>query len=165
MRVSPTSRVAAGISPRASGARLGTVAVKYCVAVRPPGSVAVTAMVAAPRATAVTVTVFPAAATVATPVSEAAAEYARLSPSGSPKYGVMSSETVSPASMVSAGIWPRDSGARLATVAWKDCVAVRPPGSVAVTAMVAAARARASRVIAPPVAATSNTPACEAVAA
>ena len=131
----------AGISPRASGARLGTVAVKDWVAERPPGSVAVTVMVAAPRARAATVTVFPAAAAVATPVSEAAAEYARLSPSGSPKYGVMSSQTVSPASRVSAGIWPRAPGLRLGTVAAKLCVAARPPGSVAVTVMSAVPRA------------------------
>ena len=72
---------------------------------------------------------------------------------------------VSPTSRVAAGISPRASGARLGTVAWKDCVAARPPGSVAVTVMVAAPRARASRVTAPPVAATSNTPVCEAVAA
>ena len=50
MTESPASMVAAGTSPRASGDRLETVAVKDCVAERPPGSVAVTVMSAVPRA-------------------------------------------------------------------------------------------------------------------
>ena len=48
----------------------------------------------------------------------------------------MSSVTESPASMLAAGTSLRASGDRLGTVAVKDCVAERPPGSVAVTVMV-----------------------------
>lgn len=42
------------ISPTASGARFGTVAVNVCFAQRPPGSVAVTVTVAVPALTPVT---------------------------------------------------------------------------------------------------------------
>ncbi len=61
--------VRSGSAPTADGARLApavTVTVKNRVALRPPGSAAVTWMVAAPTPTAVSVTRAPAASTVTT---------------------------------------------------------------------------------------------------
>ena len=66
--------------------------------------------------------------------------------------------------MVAAGTWPRASGAWLATVAWKDCAAVRPPGSVAVTVMSAVPRASATMVTVLPAAETVATAGSEVVA-
>ena len=62
--------VCAGMLPLASGARLGTVTRKPCVANAPPGSVAVTVTVTMPALTAATVTALPETDTVATPGSD-----------------------------------------------------------------------------------------------
>ena len=71
----PTCSVASEIVPTVVGARFGgggggafcTVTVKSCVAVRPPGSLAVTMIFpVVPTATGATVTVLPAMLTVAT---------------------------------------------------------------------------------------------------
>ena len=67
---SPACTVCAGMLPLASGARLGTVTRKLCVADALPGSVAVTVTVTMPALTAATVTVPPEADTVATPGSD-----------------------------------------------------------------------------------------------
>ena len=83
--MSPTSIVRPSIEPSATGARLGTVTVNSCVAVRPSVSVAVTDTVAVPFATAVTVSASPDTATPATSVADDSAAYTSPSPSGSRK--------------------------------------------------------------------------------
>ena len=67
----PTATFWSGIVSAASGARFAavTVTMKVCVALRPPGSVAVTVTVALPGATPVTLTTPPETLTVATPVA------------------------------------------------------------------------------------------------
>ena len=65
--VSPTSTSMSGSESTASGARFGTATRKLCVAARPSVSVAVTAIVAVPFATARTTTSSPETATPATP--------------------------------------------------------------------------------------------------
>ena len=68
-----TSMVRAGIESSATGARLGMVTWKVWLAVRPPGSVAVTVTVALPLARAASVTVVPCAEAVSRVESEEAA--------------------------------------------------------------------------------------------
>ena len=99
-----------------------------------------TVIVAVPGAAAVTVNVVPATATVATAVADDDAEYVSASRSGSVKYDDRPTVLVFPASTVAAGMLPRGSGDRFGTVAWKLCVALSPPGSVAVTVIVALPR-------------------------
>ena len=74
----------------------------------------------------------------------------------------MSSATVSPASMVCAGIVPSANGARLGTVTWKLCAAVRPPGSVAVTVTAIVPFATATTVTISPVTDTTTPPVSDA---
>ena len=62
-----------------------TATAKLCVAVRPPGSVAVTVMVAVPVSTAVVVSSFADMPAVATVGSDDSAVKVRSSPSGSVK--------------------------------------------------------------------------------
>ena len=81
---SPTSTVCADIVPSTTGARLGTVTEKLCVADSPPGSVAMIATVVLPLATATTVTTASATRVSATAVSDVA-PYASPWPSGSRK--------------------------------------------------------------------------------
>ena len=125
--------VAAGISPRASGARLGTVTVNDCVADRPPGSVAVTVMSELPRANPATVTELPCEATDATASSDDAAAYVRVWPSGSLKYAETSITSVSATATVTGSMAPRAAGGRLGTVTENRACPCRPSGSEAVT--------------------------------
>ena len=65
-----TSTVCTGIVPTAAGARFGcglTFAVKVWVALNPPGSTAITVIVALPAVPGVTVTTAPDTLTVTTP--------------------------------------------------------------------------------------------------
>ena len=76
-----------GIVVDAVGARLAllTVTPKVWVALRPPGSVAVTVMVALPGASPITLRSLPETLAVATLEASEAAPYLRASPSGSEK--------------------------------------------------------------------------------
>ena len=65
--------------------RFGTLTPNVCVADRPPGSAAVTVIVAVPRATPRTLTTLPATAGAAMPGSEDVAAKLSGSPSGSRK--------------------------------------------------------------------------------
>ena len=98
------------------------------VAVRPPGSRAVTVTIALPRASATTRTVSSTAAALTTAGSEDAASYTSGSPSGSVKYSDGSTRTVSPAVSVRAEIGPAASGARFGTVTSNRSAAARPSG-------------------------------------
>ena len=78
-----------GVTPYTRGssvnrARIATVTANDCVAVRPPGSVAVTRTVAAPSPTAVTVTNAPVTVAVTTWRADEDTVYVKASPSGSP---------------------------------------------------------------------------------
>ena len=64
---SPACRVSGGIASPASGGRLGTVTRNDCDADSPPGSVAVTSTLAAPRDSAASVTSLPDARADTTP--------------------------------------------------------------------------------------------------
>ena len=112
----PTATLWSGIAPEASGSRFTDVTAtpKVCGALRPPGSVAVTVMVALPGATPVTVTVLPETLTVATPgVSEVAAKVS-ASPSGSVNAPETLTVVCASASTVTSGIVAVAVGARFA---------------------------------------------------
>ena len=117
----------------ATGARFGTVAWKACWADSPPGSLAVTVMVAVPPETPVIVRLAPDTATVATSGSDDSAAYVSASPSGSLKCPARSSVTEAPARTDWPGMLSAATGARFGTVASKACCAESPPGSLAVT--------------------------------
>ena len=95
--------------PTVVGARLGTTTRKLCRAIRPPGSVAVMDTTAVPGETAVTVTVLPVAATVATPGSDdVAAKVSTSSSFGSLKQNVTVAEL--PTWIVCSGTVPHGAG-------------------------------------------------------
>ena len=71
--------------PLATGARLGTMTLKLCVAEAPCGSVAIAVTAAAPLDTARIVSMAPCTVAVATAGSLDDALYVRASPSGSVK--------------------------------------------------------------------------------
>ena len=130
-----------GIAPDTVGARLAllTVTSKVWLALRPPGSVAVTVMVALPGASPITLRSLPETLAVATLEASEAAPYLRASPSGSENAPEMSTGASVFSTKTWSGIAPDTVGARLAllTVTSKVWLALRPPGSVAVTVMVA----------------------------
>ena len=129
-------------APDAAGGRLPaeTVAVKDCEALRPPGSVAVTVTVAAPAATPVSVTRAPATDAVTTLGADDDTANVNGSSSGSTNDCETSTTYVPSTPSGTPGSAPDAAGGRLPaeTVAVKDCEALRPPGSVAVTVTVAA---------------------------
>ena len=135
--VRPRLKFRAGIEPEGAGARLGvsTATPTRCVALRPPGSVAVTVTVAVPSATPLSVSALPDTLADTTAAFDVVAAYPSASPSGSLKYEARSSVAVRPTSMLRAGIEPEGAGARLGvcTVTETFCVALRPSRSVAVT--------------------------------
>ena len=95
--------------PTAVGARFGTTTRKLCCAMRPPGSLAIIVTTAVPGDTAVTVTVLPVPATVATPGSDdEVAKVSRSSSLGSSKQALTVAD--SPTWMVSSGIVPHEAG-------------------------------------------------------
>ena len=73
------------ISPTASGAWLGTVTSKVCVAVNSSGSRAVTVTIALPPATPLTATTLPDTDTATRDAFDDVAPYCSVSPSGSVK--------------------------------------------------------------------------------
>ena len=81
----------------ATGPRLGTATVKLWVAVRPSGSVAVTVTTASPseRGVRISVASLPETASATTLASDTAAAQISGSPSGSEKWSVRSSVSVS----------------------------------------------------------------------
>jgi len=104
-----------GIVPTSSvqDAEPCTVTENDCSAERPPGSVAVTRIVAVPAATPATATVRPETLTVATLVLDELAVYVSASPSGSLKYDEAFRFSLAPAVTVMAGIVPTACGDRL----------------------------------------------------
>ena len=127
---------------RGRGCPVGTATPNSCVTTRPSGSAAETVTVAVPFALAATVRVSAATATPATAVSEAEAAKARMSPSGSLKWGE-EERRMRAVSTVSGGILRSTSGARFGTVTANVCTAERPSGSVAVMVRVASPLASA----------------------
>ena len=168
LAVCPGLRLWAGIEPDGAGARLAcTVTPTRCVALRPPGSVAVTITVAVPFATPVSVSVLPDTLADTTPAFDVAAAYPSASPSGSLKYEATSSVAVRPGLRLWAGIESDGAGARLgvSTVTAMRCVALRPPGSVAVTVTVAVPSATPVSVSVLPDTPTDTMPAFDVAAA
>ena len=148
----PTCSVTSEIDPTAVGALFGvggggvgllTVAVKSWVAVRPPGSLAVTMILpVVPAATGVIVTVLPEILTETIDVSGSFTENVRASPFGSENLpDTLRVAEEPPTCSVTLEMDPTAVGARFggagggafSTVTLKSCVAVRPPGSSAVT--------------------------------
>ena len=129
----PTDNSWPGIVPTATGARLGdvsgTVTVKLCSAVKPPGSRAVTVTVAVPAPTADNVRLSPEAEARATPASELAAEYPSVSPSGSLKYDATPKAMPLPADISSSGIVPTATGVWLGALATELWTAGTPRAS------------------------------------
>ena len=150
------------IVPSASGERLGTSAVNCCVALRPPGSVAVTVMVAVPCETALMVSVAPDMLAVTRLVFDDETEYSRSS-SGSGSENEDATLKLADGDVTSVNvrfeIVPTATGellvgcgttVELFTVTSKRCSALRLPGSVAVTVMVAVPCEAALMVSVPP---------------
>ena len=103
LMVSPTTAVCGGATGRtAVGGRFGstTVTLPPTAAESPPGSRAVTVMVAVPAPTAVTVAVLPESATLAVGGAEEIAVYVNASPSGSLNNEATFTGTDSPTVMV-----------------------------------------------------------------
>ena len=111
---SPTVKVWSAIDPETTGGRFGssTVTLPLAVAESPPGSRAVTVMVAVPAPTAVTVTVVPDSATPTVPGAEDIAVYVNASPSGSVNNDAAFTVTDSPTVRVWAAIDPEATGGR-----------------------------------------------------
>ena len=166
----PLSTDRAGIALSISGARFvgggGSVTVtrKLCDAVLPPGSRAVTVTSARPFATPLTDTVEPFTETVATAVAEDFTVYVSASPSGSLKCEDTRTDTVLPLSTDRAGIALSTLGARFVggggsvTVTLNCCSASSPPGSRAVTVIVASPTAMPLNATRLPVTETVVTP-------
>ena len=135
----PAANEASGIVPTGRGVRFPctTLTRKLWVAERPPGSVAVTVMVAVPTPSPVMVRVLPDRLTVTLAVLEDVALCVRWSPSGSLKYGETSSEKDLFRSTARFPTVPTASGVRLGIVTWKRRLADRPAESRAVTVTVA----------------------------
>ncbi len=168
MVVPPEATVCAGIDPTRLGRRFGsdTVTRTCWVALRPPGSRAVTVIVALPARAPVIVTVEPDTDARATLELEEVAEYVSASPSGSLKYCDTLTLVLLPTWTVCAGTDPTERGARFdrGTVTAIRCVAVSPPGSRAVTVIVALPAASPVIVTVEPDADARATPEPEAVA-
>ena len=103
-----------GIAPDTVGARLAllTVTSKVWLALRPPGSVAVTVMVALPGASPITLRSLPETLAVATLEASEAAPYLRASPSGSENAPEMSTGASVFSTKTWSGIAPDTVGAR-----------------------------------------------------
>ena len=120
-----------------------TVTAIDCVALRPPGSRAVTVTVAVPAATGASVAVLPETETLTMLVRLERAVYVSRSPSGSVKYRATFTDAALPPTVsVCAGIEPMARGGWLvppssSTVTAMVCVALAPSGSRAVTVTVA----------------------------
>ena len=127
-----------------------TTTLKLWSADAPSVSVAVTVTSAWPAATALTTTVEPDILGRTTLRSDVAAVNVSTSPSGSAKWGRMSSVSERPGGINCSGMVAVAIGARFTTVTWKLCAAARPPVSLAVTVMVASPRPPARTVSVPP---------------
>ena len=112
-----------------------------------------------PSDTGVTVTMLPDIATDATDRADDRAQNVSASPSGS--RNALATSTVTGASstpMLSAASEPTGSGGRLAaTVTANNCDTLKPPGSVAVTRIVAVPAPTAVRITRAPIARTVAT--------
>ena len=139
-----------------------------CIALAPPVSVAVTVTVVMPTDTGVTVARDPATIAVATAGADDAARYVSGSPSGSRKAPATSTTAgVPPTRSVNGASAPAAVGGRFpggSTVTVKDCVALKPPGSVAVTRTVDVPAASGATVTVLPSSVTDATPAAVDVA-
>ena len=150
----PAATTRGAIVPTARGARLGTVTSKCWTASSPPGSRAVTATVARPAPTPVTVSVPPSIATATRVVSEEVAAYCSSCPSGSANRLTRSTTTTLSTATSRSAITPTRLGARFGTFTAKDCSAHSPCGSRAVAVTVALPTATAATVTVPPATAT-----------
>ena len=147
---SPATISSLGMESDSTGARFATVTPTVIETDAPPGSVAVTASVAAPAPTATTARVSADTEADATAPSETSTAKPSVSPSGSLKWSDRSMKTESDGTSSRAGMESATTGGRFGTATTKFCVAESPPGSRAVTVISLVPRPMAASVSVPP---------------